>query len=53
MKILRKNQNSNIEINNIITIKIKNIDNNENNNLNSKKNKDNNDIIENSKKYNL
>ena len=39
MKILRKNQNSNIEINNIITIKIKNIDNN--------------DIIENSKKYNL
>jgi len=38
-----------MEINSIVTINIKTIDNNENINSNSKKNKDNNDIIENSK----
>ena len=38
-----------MEINSIVTINIKTIDNNENINSNSKKNKDNNDIIEKSK----
>jgi len=37
-----------MEINNIVTINIKAIDNNEIINSNSKKNKDNNDIVENS-----
>ncbi|KAL6613394.1 hypothetical protein U3516DRAFT_663412 [Neocallimastix sp. 'constans'] len=37
-----------MEINSIVTINIKSIDNNENINSNSKKNKDNNNIIENS-----
>ncbi|KAG4089837.1 hypothetical protein H8356DRAFT_1366535 [Neocallimastix lanati (nom. inval.)] len=45
---IKKNQNNNMEINNIVTINIKAIDNNEIINSNSKKNKDNNDIVENS-----
>ena len=45
---IKKNQNNNMEINSIVTMNIKIIDNNENINSNSKKNKDNNDIIENS-----
>ncbi|KAG4087606.1 hypothetical protein H8356DRAFT_1728729 [Neocallimastix lanati (nom. inval.)] len=45
---IKKNQNNNMEINSIVTINIKTIDNNENINSNSKKNKDNNDIIGNS-----